>query len=270
MSLSSLKHIKGKILSINEEFELKNSPHSLSSEHLHSLNDLVDILQQTSKYHISRIYEDHVKLLVKLLQWPSDFTFVCNDLFRSTMVHPLGGKQIAKTCPEAVQLLIDSGMNPSASGKNLLTASQAIANLFCVDNSFSVSLLEKREQILDTITAAVKNADKVSLKPSAAAIATVLLNYSVLLSNSPGDNDASMIQCASSMLEFIKSPVIQKTDEPIFRILVGLGTLATSSELVAGFLAAESSFIDLVKEFKDERIQKVTEMLKTLFESISK
>ena len=192
-SLNSLKHIKRKILSLNEEFELKDSEYSLSGEHLHSLTDLVNTLQETAKYHVSRVYEDHVKLLTKLLQWPADFTFVCkfynqipmltssltfigNDLFRSTMVHPTGGAQIAKTCPNAVQLLMNSGCNADASEKSFLTASQALANLFCIENNpFSYALLEQREKIIDTLNLALQSEEKVSLKTSVTAISTVLL-----------------------------------------------------------------------------------------------
>uniref|UniRef100_A0A7S4I5I2 Phospholipase A-2-activating protein n=1 Tax=Vannella robusta TaxID=1487602 RepID=A0A7S4I5I2_9EUKA len=267
-SLNSLKHIKRKILSLNEEFELKDSEYSLSGEHLHSLTDLVNTLQETAKYHVSRVYEDHVKLLTKLLQWPADFTFVCNDLFRSTMVHPTGGAQIAKTCPNAVQLLMNSGCNADASEKSFLTASQALANLFCIENNpFSYALLEQREKIIDTLNLALQSEEKVSLKTSVTAISTVLLNFAVLLSKTPGDTDAAKIQCASVLLEFIRTSQIQKTDEAIFRSIVAIGTLASSSQLALGLFAAESPVIESVQS-KDERIQKAIQMLQKLFSQL--
>lgn len=97
------------------------------------------------------------------------------------MVHPKGGKQIFFCFNrEIVELLLSSGLHKEASAKNFLTAVQAFSNLFCVEkNLFGDVLLLFKDSVFDVLSyvCSSSSSNQISLKPSATAVATLLLKY---------------------------------------------------------------------------------------------
>lgn len=257
-SIASLSQLHKKIKSVNEDLILSDSDTVLSDEEILVLDELVSIIKDNTRYHISKISARHANLLEKLLKWPEEHLFPCNDLFRATLVHP-SALRVIKSNINAVELLINSGVNPTSSAKNFMTAGQALANL--VSENFADTLFQHSSSLLDTLSTVISNPSQLSLKASATTVATLLLNFAVIIRKK--DIEDAAIQCATTLAMFLNSGAITKSDEVLFRAAVGLGTLLSGSKPLSQYIVASvgTEFLNSLNSSQDERVKEVRSML---------
>jgi len=173
---------------------------SLTKDELLSLSSLLDLIKETSRYHSSKVREDHFKLLAKLIGWPVASLFPVVDLLRLLVLHPHAAETLAHL-QQTKKLDIFPVLLSSLHSKNNTTitvALRSISNLFKSKETRQL-IVSAPEIILESLASCVNenSADVVNI-----AAATVLLNYSVLYLEQP--NSEAKHQCFSILVEILK------------------------------------------------------------------
>ncbi|KAL6880418.1 hypothetical protein ACP4OV_011983 [Aristida adscensionis] len=203
---------------LSSDSEQKQS--SLSETELSRLSAIVKVLKNTSFYHMSKLADADMALLLKMLKsWPPQMLFPVIDFLRMFVLHPDGASLLLKTIESGNDVLMETFRKAVATPvqpANVLTILKAVTNLF--DKSCLHQWLRTHcAEIIDSLS---------SCKPSFSknahlAYATVLLNYAVLSIESK--DEQSQAQILSAALEIAEDDT-QDFDSK-YRALVAIGSL---------------------------------------------
>lgn len=210
----SAPNISG-LLSKLREFNVKVSKDlQLQEENLKELEELLKVTTTND----GKPTNSQIQLLIKILQWPSNYIFPALDILRLVLRIPDSNEVLSELC--GVDLLVNKILpqlqtNNSPPANHMLSL-RSLNNWF--SHSAGQSLLVNQK---DLVLGASMNCVDSSNKNIQVALSTLLLNYAVLLA-ARGVNVEEKLQCLSGA-----GVVLQKvTDhEAMFRILVGFGTL---------------------------------------------
>mmetsp|Transcript_16847 Transcript_16847/g.19110 ORF Transcript_16847/g.19110 Transcript_16847/m.19110 type:complete len:770 (+) Transcript_16847:87-2396(+) len=150
----------------------------LTLKDLDTLESLIQILKNESRYHASSIAKYHTNIFIKMLKWNAEFLFPVLDLSRMTLCHPMGAEAFG---PELTKVLLETAIgNASKTGAKLavaLTGARVLANLFRhskgVDYALEILLSDSG---VKTIAGPLKRIGAFDNKSVRSALATVYLN----------------------------------------------------------------------------------------------
>jgi len=187
---------------------------------------LIKTLKETSRYHASSFNDQELRVVRKMLTWPSPLRFPVLDLVRSMALHPVGAAYFSR--PEAWQeletVLLDSLWDNTVV-PNTMLALRVLANLFNTKSSRDVVL-----QHAETLLEAAADAARSSNKNIRLSLATLLLNFSVQLQDM-GSGFEGKMQVISILAEMLGP---ESEDEVMYSALVALGTLASNDPAIQG------------------------------------
>jgi len=259
-SLSALSNIGKKLQSINEQL-----PQPLSKAHSTALVDLVNTLEQSYRFHVSTVDQSHWELFLALYTWPADHLFVVNDLFRATLAHPKALSHFAQyeKQGEVLENVMRATFEQPHSNKSVLTGCQAWASLFDSKGTLRAPLLALASRVLGCLPTIIQHGNLLSLKTSPTALATVLLNYAVILPKETGrlEMEQEVVLCCQALLQMLQEPT-PRSEESTFRILVALGTLAHHLDHARTFLKS----VTLPSVGGEERIVQAQQHLQKLLQ----
>lgn len=208
---SKLEELNGKVAASKPE-------QALSAEELQAVKKITEVLAVQPPRSGSLTPADDA-VLGKLLQWPSELRFPALDLLRSYVLHPDAATKWASN-----RTLVQSLLAAYEGSKvNAMLVFKIFSNMF-KHPSFDDLLWNEQEAILEAAAGTLPMADT-SQKQLRLALATLVLNYSVLLARK--SKPEGRMQSLSLLSELLGN---EAESEPIFRGLVALGTLIWNDE----------------------------------------
>jgi phospholipase A-2-activating protein len=130
----------------------------LSEEEVASLRAVVDVLEQTSRYHASTVPRKGVSvLLAKAARWPVGSVFPALDVLRVLVIHADGARALEESAASASASFIDPVLAAVRAGKAsaearpaLLLAARALINAFRHESTRRL-LVARAEEVLDCV-----------------------------------------------------------------------------------------------------------------------
>lgn len=232
---AKLPTIVTKILEFNTQVPA-DSNLALDIAETTQVKKIAETLEQVTKYHTFSFGQPHFAIFAKILSWPADLRFPGLDLFRVFVLHPSAAEHYAGLGENFVRELLNAGCLSSSADRsakatqnNQMLALRAVANLFKYESGRRL-LQDRRGLVIEAAKLAAES-DRPPLKQ---ALATVFINYAVLL-NSQRDEDTSL-NVVVCVLEMVKR---EQDADVAFRLVVALGTL------VFGYSSSKELFVAL-------------------------
>ena len=213
---------------INELNESASSESRLSNDETTAIDNLVKQLQSSPRD--PKPQSDQMSAVVKVAtQWPPANRLPGLDLLRLAAIAPSFAQSTSSGEGTIVDLLSRAGIFAADTDKpnNTMLATRALANIFTTEGGRLIAD-GCFEQILQSVEPFISSGNK----NLSAAIATLHINFSVLLTSSaPSGESKTREQRAASIANQI-IPVLSKTEdnETGYRSLVALGTLMSLGE----------------------------------------
>jgi len=195
----------------------------LSDPELAEIKSQIDVLQNTSFYHASKVTRKMIFILEKIVSsWPEDQIFPVLDLLRINLTHPEGNKTICNYGPFAGRETIFDKMAVFLSGSRF--SSQMIALKFFT-NGFAFS--ESKECvtfILDDVVEALKSCVSSEKKKVVHDnLVLLLINCCVYLSDKNQHHNVDKI--FQIIAQVIQKETIVSDNHQIFNLLSAVGAL---------------------------------------------
>ena len=185
-----------------------------------------------------------VACLIRVLKWPKDYVFPCIDVARLAILNPPACQMIlSKHSEEFVDILLQN-LALSEKVNSQMLALRSLANLFDNEkgkqrtsfrNWWFITLtilslffpgLELMIKLQSTVIPQLSALFPVESKPTQIAMATVLLNYTIVFT-SVKSNVEAQVTCLNLCLLFLQG---MTDSEARFRNLVSLGTLLSAEQ----------------------------------------
>ncbi len=167
--------------------------------------------------------------MIKVLGWPSAQAFPGLDILRLGILRQQCAKLLLDQPDNLNKVfsLLLANIHPSAPGNCQMLALRSLANLFS-NQSGAELLLGQRDVVLNRAVALLPaDASGASARHVETALATLALNYAVMLLKSKSETEG-VVQLLTALCMVFLSSV--KDPEARFRVLVALGTLLTASK----------------------------------------
>lgn len=249
---------------------------SLSSPEIDILAALTKQLEPIASASSSNIgnapaLNEGIQLAVRLAtEWPQDKRLPGLDLLRLLAAATPSTVTVTSSGDKTfVDILATSGVfNPDAPANHTMLSTRALANLFVTDAGCLVvdGEFDKIHELAKPHIDAAISAGAGANRNLVVAIATLYINYAVLLTKSAPDHDADR---ALTLLDELIRMMASVTDsEGLYRVLVGVGTLLSLGEdfrsaakevfeidqalKKAEAAAKEPRIRNVIKEIKDE------------------
>jgi len=194
-----------------------------------AVRSVVDILEQTGRYHSSTVPRNGVKILLdKGLRWPLNQVFPIIDIYRILMVHNDGAKAVEELGPNALLPLlniIQQGKKSAESRPAVLLAARTLTNYFRHENGRKL-INNRLSDVLDSVGDLIAY-DHATVRYAASFILYNIVHHIYLSSL---DNKTSTPSYAVENIQQIIALIIEglpgiKEDDGIAKLLISLGTL---------------------------------------------
>ncbi|TIA20014.1 PFU-domain-containing protein [Aureobasidium pullulans] len=220
ITTANLSAIRKKIGELNDTI---SSDLALSSDELKAVDNLVKQLQSSPKD--PKPQADQLSAVLKVAtKWPSANRLPGIDLLRLTAVAPTFAMHTSGGTGTIVETLTQSGVFAADTDKpnNTMLAIRVLANLFMTEEGRLVA-----DGCFEDIISSTQPFSSTSNKNLATAIATLYINYAVLLtSNAPASESKTREQRAAAVINAVLSIIKPEGDsEAVYRALVAVGTL---------------------------------------------
>ncbi|KND02975.1 uncharacterized protein SPPG_08978 [Spizellomyces punctatus DAOM BR117] len=219
---ANLTAILAKLVQLNADLEksMDYGTAALKPEEEKDLEQVIKSLETPSKSQ-QAFKPHHLAILQKAaLQWPPQQRFPAIDILRLVVLHsslPVTSGSLARLLD---QLAGFSTLKQDALSKveetNIMLALRFLANAFATKEG-QASAYNERQQIVDLVKDCWRGTQNKNLR---VALATVFLNYAVLLNERP--DDALRVDLLKTVIEFLRTETDAETE---FRAMVALGTL---------------------------------------------
>eukprot|EP00252_Welwitschia_mirabilis_P020798 TRINITY_DN5175_c0_g1_i1.p1 TRINITY_DN5175_c0_g1~~TRINITY_DN5175_c0_g1_i1.p1 ORF type:complete len:778 (+),score=142.56 TRINITY_DN5175_c0_g1_i1:80-2413(+) len=253
--------IMRKVAEFNSALSSSNSKEQdqriLSGREISQLNAIVAVLKDTSHYHSTTFGEMDMKIVMKMLiSWPVEMLFPVLDLVKMIVLHPHGASMFSSFTQGENDLLMNTVRrvtSPPIQPSNQLTCLRLLVNTF-KHSCFKAWLTKHRSDILDIFSDCCSSSNKnIRL-----GFSTLILNYSVLLSNS-GDKEGQL-QVLSASMEMADST--EQDSDVRFRALVALGSLMHDNLVKKQAIDLDvESIIKSAAHSQDKRVAEIGEDL---------
>ncbi|PHT42102.1 hypothetical protein CQW23_20956 [Capsicum baccatum] len=225
----------------------------LTEADMSRLASILHVLKDTSHYHSSKLSDDDVIMVLKLLKsWPLTMLFPVIDILRMIILHADGAAVLSKHVNSANDVLMELIKKVTISPPlpaNLLTSVRALTNLF-KNGSYHDWLLKHRGEVLDAYSTCYLSSNKnVQL-----AYSTLILNYAVLLIEKKDEEGQS--QVLSAALEIAEEESVEADAK--FRALVAIGSLMLAG--VVKRIAMDFDVVNIAKSAKASKDAKIAEV----------
>ncbi|OBW68479.1 MAG: Uncharacterized protein AUREO_014550 [Aureobasidium pullulans] len=220
ITTANLSAIRKKIGELNDTI---SSDLALSSDELKAVDNLVKQLQSSPKD--PKPQADQLSAVLKVAtKWPLANRLPGIDLLRLTAVAPTFAMHTSGGTGTIVETLTQSGVFAADTDKpnNTMLAIRVLANLFMTEEGRLVA-----DGCFEDIISSTQPFSSTSNKNLATAIATLYINYAVLLtSNAPASESKTREQRAAAVINAVLSIIKPEGDsEAVYRALVAVGTL---------------------------------------------
>eukprot|EP00029_Vermamoeba_vermiformis_P007706 TRINITY_DN3410_c0_g1_i1.p1 TRINITY_DN3410_c0_g1~~TRINITY_DN3410_c0_g1_i1.p1 ORF type:complete len:547 (-),score=174.66 TRINITY_DN3410_c0_g1_i1:44-1585(-) len=251
-----------KIKEVNADLASKSDPSALTDAELKLFDHVIEVLTQTSKYHVTSFTKQEFQVVQKLLSWPIKQRFPCMDFFRTLVTHPHATQyyQADDQRPFILSLLNNISDAESPVPNQFMTL-RFVANLF--------QFLPGRRIARAIFSDLLQQCLAVNLDDARTqlGLTTVLLDYATLfISHSePGeDNQSNVDKLATMTLELLNTTL---SEDSLYRVLVTLGALGYTYESVKKVLLDKLDYqlnkqVDAVKN--TAKNQETVEELRTM------
>ncbi|KAJ3281630.1 hypothetical protein HK104_011360 [Borealophlyctis nickersoniae] len=216
-----------KIIQLNSEIEksMEYGSLALSPPEVQKLESVVRALASGESKFKDMFKEAELQVVEKVAYgWPASHRFPGIDILRLTILYsPLPIHDLSRKLAQATDgfRLAPSDPDFKTQETNIMLALRAISNAFNTGEGVEWAVGE-REKLIAAIRDCWRNSSNKNLRT---ALATVFLNYAVLLNEK--QDDALRVELLGIVAEFVKT----ETDaEAEFRCLVTLGTLIHNNE----------------------------------------
>jgi len=197
---------------LNEQLKQQHSDLAILTDEESAFKFITKTLSETSRYHSSTFTDFQYDLIFsKLLKWPSNMRFPILDLLRLMILHPSFARYISENT-NLIMVILESGLTKDNTANNMLVL-RFIANLFRWESLHNI-VLQIQEMILDRLVDCMKGDSRTRM-----ALATIIMNYSVLSLNQSSDKKIQQISILSELLSIESDPEI------LYRGSVALGNL---------------------------------------------
>jgi len=252
--------LKNKILEINSGLK-DDSDEKLNTSDIFDLNqNILKKIENTSYYHSTKFEENEFKVILKLIQWPSNNRLPGLDLLRIMIMHPDAGDHFSSSHLNGQSddvfsilfsyLLEDISTMPVG---QIFLIWRFFANSFKNYQSREITLSMSNE-ILDLVPLFSSNENKnVRL-----AVSTTILNFCTA-----ADRDEQLYSIKQTCAPLLTNMISTENDkEVLVRLLVALGTISYHNQDIK--LLISSTPLPNVKQEDGQIFDIVNEMKKNL------
>jgi len=233
---ANLRTIKKKIEELNEQLKLEGSNDVvLTPESLSALSNTLTPLESSLSTgpQSNPALHSGVELVLSIIStWPSSHVLPALDLFRLLAAATLAAATYRTPSNSSiVDILSTSGVFADADRpNNIMLATRAFSNLFETEAGRSLA-----DESYEKIHALVKGASSsISNRNLAIAIATLYVNYAVLLTDATHKQSQAASDRGLELVDDLTALIRGSMDsEAVYRALVAFGTLLTLGEEVA-------------------------------------
>lgn len=242
ITTANLPAIRKKISELNESA----SPDvALSDDEIKNVDNLTKQLQSAPKD--PKPQTDQLAAVLKIAnQWPPSNRLPGLDILRLCAVAPSFVQFTSSGSGTIVDILTQMGVFSPATEtpNNTMLAVRVLANMFASEEGRLVM-----DGYFEEVVSSVKPFAEHSNKNLATAVATLYINYAVLLtSGAPADESKTREQRAQAILgsaaKLLKS---DRESETLYRALVAVGTLLSLGSNFRGVVAQQLTLPDLLK-----------------------
>lgn len=235
------KKVWPKLLELNGT--LPDATLAMSADDQAQVRALVDVLEQTSRYHASQVPRPGVKLLLtKLMKWPLTHVFPCVDILRILVIHTDGSASLeelgAATFIQPLLDIIKNGKDKPEARPAVLLATRTIFNAFRSEGTRRL-IAQKESDVLDAVSDLMQH-EHATVKFAAAV---VLHNFAHMCTLAASDAQKADKPISSA----VSSETVQQAIALIFE---GLGSVK-EDDAAAKLLISLGALLMLGKEFRE-------------------
>lgn len=192
------------------------------------LRGLADTLSTTNRYHATKIADDELNVLKRMLtEWDCDKCFPALDLGRSTVLHPDGGRadregywtEVIQLALTKCQQVTERNVQGTASVAVPMLSLRLFANCFKGGSGSAKAVASQLKSVLGCAESFARSSNK-NVRLS---VATVALNASSYMKTHPDDPGSSSPEQILSVVGTILGSGLYETEGTV-RALVALGT----------------------------------------------
>ncbi|CAD0091551.1 unnamed protein product [Aureobasidium mustum] len=263
ITTANLSAIRKKVGELNDTM---SADLALSSDELKALDNLIKQLQTNPKD--PKPQADQIAAVLKVAtQWPSANRLPGIDLLRLSAITPTFVMHTSGGEGTIVDTLTKSGVFEANTDKpnNTMLAVRVLANLFMTEEGRLVA-----DGCFEDIISSTQSFSSTSNKNLATAMATLYINYAVLLtSNAPSSESRTREQRAAAVVNAALNIVKSDGDsEAVYRALVAVGTLMSLGDEFRKEVAQAKDMGSILQSIeksalgKENRIKAVTNEMK--------
>ncbi|KAI4719113.1 PFU-domain-containing protein [Aureobasidium sp. EXF-10727] len=263
ITTANLSAIRKKVGELND---IMSADLALSPDELQALDNLVKQLQTSPKD--PKPQADQLSAVLKIAtQWPSANRLPGIDLLRLSAVAPSFAMHTSGGEGTIVETLAKSGVFDANTDKpnNTMLAVRVLANIFMTEEGRLVA-----DGCFEDVISSTQPFSTTSNKNLATAIATLYINYAVLLtSNAPSSESKTREQRAAAVVNAALNIIKPDGDsEAVYRALVAVGTLMSLGSEFRKEVAQAKDMGSLLQGIeksalgKENRIKAVTNEMK--------